>query len=116
MVFGPVHARAPDGVQTHRAYLERFFSRLDAAPEGLIDHYYGCGNSLVRRAVSRTFAAQSGTPRGQQEPINFGPQSPGGGNLQPGEEGEVPVDPQARRNGRWGDCICCCDGCDCCAD
>ena len=70
----------------------------------------------VRRAVSRTFAAQSGTPRGQQEPINFGPQSPGGGNLQPGEEGEVPVDPQARRNGRWGDCICCCDGCDCCCD
>ena len=51
VVFGPVHARAPDTLKTHRAYLERFFSRLDDADEGLIDHYYGCGNSLLRRSV-----------------------------------------------------------------
>lgn len=51
VVFGPVHARAPQTVQTHRAYLERFFSRLDPAEEGVIDHYYGCGNSLLRRAA-----------------------------------------------------------------
>ena len=51
VVFGPVHARAPDAIQTHRAYLERFFSRLDAAAEGVIDHYYGCGNSLLRRSA-----------------------------------------------------------------
>lgn len=51
VVFGPVHARAPDSVKQHRAYLERFFSRLDPAPEGVIDHYYGCGNSLLRRAA-----------------------------------------------------------------
>jgi glycosyltransferase involved in cell wall biosynthesis len=51
VVFGPVHARAPDSVTTHRPYLERFFSRLDPAAEGLIDHYYGCGNSLLRRAA-----------------------------------------------------------------
>jgi succinoglycan biosynthesis protein ExoM len=49
VVFGPVHARAPDALQTHRAYLERFFSRLDPAAEGVIEHYYGCGNSLLRR-------------------------------------------------------------------
>lgn len=51
VVFGPVRARAPAGVTAHRAYLEKFFSRLDDSPEGLIDHYYGCGDSLVRRAA-----------------------------------------------------------------
>lgn len=50
VVFGPVRGRAP-GERPHKAYLERFFSRLDPAPEGLIDHYYGCGNSLIRRAA-----------------------------------------------------------------
>jgi glycosyltransferase involved in cell wall biosynthesis len=51
VVFGPVLGRAPAGVIRHRAYFERFFSRLDSAPEGVIDHYYGCGDSLVRRAA-----------------------------------------------------------------
>lgn len=51
LVFGPVRARLPDDVVAHRAYLEYFFSRLDPAPAGLIDHYYGCGDSLVRRAA-----------------------------------------------------------------
>lgn len=50
VVFGPVRARAPDSVLAHRAYLERFFSRLGPEVEGVIPHYYGCGNSLVRRA------------------------------------------------------------------
>jgi succinoglycan biosynthesis protein ExoM len=50
-VFGPVRARAPETVARHRAYLERFFSRLSDEVEGVIDHYYGCGNSLVRRAA-----------------------------------------------------------------
>ncbi|SPM31926.1 DUF5685 family protein [Mycobacterium terramassiliense] len=72
----------------------------------------------VRRAVKRTFAqtgftAQSGTPRGQQEPINFGGQ-PGPGA--PADEGETP-DPGKRKKGgdgtgRW----CCCEGCECCDD
>ncbi len=51
VVFGPVRARAPDTVGAHRAYLEKFFSRLSAEPEGVIGHYYGCGNSLLRRAA-----------------------------------------------------------------
>jgi succinoglycan biosynthesis protein ExoM len=51
VVFGPVRARAPNNITQHRNYLERFFSRLDDAPEGRIAHYYGCGNSLVRRAA-----------------------------------------------------------------
>lgn len=54
VVFGPVHARAPDGVTEHRAYFERFFSRLDDSAEGLIDHFYGCGNSLICRAALPT--------------------------------------------------------------
>jgi len=72
----------------------------------------------VRRAVSRTFSragytAQSGTPHGRQEPINFGP---GTGNL--GEEGEAPGPEAGRRGGSsdGGGCVVCCDGCDCCCD
>jgi glycosyltransferase involved in cell wall biosynthesis len=50
-VFGPVKARAPAGVREHRVYLERFFSREGPAEGGVIDGYYGCGNSLIRRAA-----------------------------------------------------------------
>ena len=51
VVFGPVRARAPAGVTRHRDYLERFFSREGPAEAGVIDHYYGCGDSLLRRAA-----------------------------------------------------------------
>jgi len=51
VVFGPVRARAPLGVVAHRDYLERFFSREGPAEAGVIDHYYGCGDSLLRRAA-----------------------------------------------------------------
>jgi succinoglycan biosynthesis protein ExoM len=51
VVFGPVRARAPDSVAEHREYLERFFSRLGPAEAGVIDHYYGCGDSLLRRSA-----------------------------------------------------------------
>ena len=50
VVFGPVRARAPAAVR-HRAYLERFFSRLGPREAGVIPEYYGCGDSLVRRAA-----------------------------------------------------------------
>jgi succinoglycan biosynthesis protein ExoM len=50
VVFGPVRARAP--AQTpHRPYIEQFFSREGPAGSGVIGHYYGCGDSLVRRAA-----------------------------------------------------------------
>jgi hypothetical protein len=68
----------------------------------------------VRRAVSRTFngvTAQNETPRGQQEPINFGPGAPGPGN----PEDETP-DPGAKKKGGSGSCLCCCDSCDCCCE
>jgi glycosyl transferase family 2 len=51
VVFGPVAARAPATVGPHRLYLEQFFSREGPAQEGVIAHYYGCGDSLVRRAA-----------------------------------------------------------------
>jgi len=51
VVFGPVRARAPQAVRQHRQYLETFFSREGPAAAGLIAHYYGCGDSLVRRAA-----------------------------------------------------------------
>jgi succinoglycan biosynthesis protein ExoM len=51
VVFGPVRGRAPSEVQRHRSYLERFFSREGPAEAGVLDHYYGCGDSLIRRAA-----------------------------------------------------------------
>lgn len=51
VVFGPVRARAPETVTTHRAYLERFFSRESDAPAGPMPGYFGCGDSLLRRAA-----------------------------------------------------------------
>jgi glycosyltransferase involved in cell wall biosynthesis len=51
VVFGPVRGRAPRELQRHRAYFERFFSREGPAEEGPIGHYYGCGDSLLRRAA-----------------------------------------------------------------
>jgi len=51
VVFGPVQARAPRTVIKHRQYLEVFFSREGPAEAGIIAHFYGCGDSLVRRAA-----------------------------------------------------------------
>ena len=50
VVFGPVKARAPRAPAAHRPYLEWFFSREGPAQEQVLDHYYGCGDSLLRRA------------------------------------------------------------------
>ena len=51
VVFGPVEARIPAQVREHRAYLARFFSRLGPANTCVVDHAYGCGDSLVRVAA-----------------------------------------------------------------
>ncbi|MET0294317.1 MAG: glycosyltransferase family 2 protein [Phenylobacterium sp.] len=51
VVFGPVRGRAPAKLKRHRAYLEQFFSRIGPDISGPIEHYYGCGNSLVRKAA-----------------------------------------------------------------
>jgi Family of unknown function (DUF5685) len=74
--------------------------------------------SEVRRAIKRTFShagytAQSGTPRGQQEPINFGNQP---GSFEPTAEGETPNPGKRKKGGDGTGTWCCCDGCDCCCD
>ena len=71
VVFGPVRGRAPVGIVKHRTYLERFFSREGPAEAGLIDHAYGCGDSLVRRSAlpdpNRPFSPQRNTTGGEDD-------------------------------------------------
>jgi len=70
-VFGPVEARAPATVTRHREYLQRFFSREGPAAAGVIDHYYGCGDSLIRRAAlphpTRPFLAERNETGGEDD-------------------------------------------------
>ena len=51
VVFGAVRGFAPDRVRDHRPYLERFFSREGPPEAQVIEHQYGCGDSLVVRAA-----------------------------------------------------------------
>ena len=70
-VFGPVRTRLPDAVQRHRAYFEAFFARSGPERAGEIDHAYGCGDSLVRRAAlpdqTSPFAAFRNTIGGEDD-------------------------------------------------
>ena len=56
-VFGPITGRAPDAQAWLKPYLERFFGRDGPANTGLIDHPWGCGNSLLVRATALPGAA-----------------------------------------------------------
>ncbi|ADL01775.1 glycosyltransferase family 2 protein [Brevundimonas subvibrioides] len=51
-VFGPISGRVPDGTGWATAHLERFFGREGPTSTGLINHSYGCGNSLLVRATA----------------------------------------------------------------
>ncbi|MFY7852640.1 MAG: glycosyltransferase [Brevundimonas sp.] len=48
-VFGPIAGRIPDERSWAAVYLQRFFGRRGPLSTGLIDHGYGCGNSLMVR-------------------------------------------------------------------
>jgi hypothetical protein len=50
VVFGPVKARLPYPDDAHDGYVEAFFSRFGPEASQLLHSYYGCGNSLIRRA------------------------------------------------------------------
>jgi succinoglycan biosynthesis protein ExoM len=81
VVFGPVRARAPAGVTRHRDYLERFFSREGPAQAGVIYHYYGCGDSLLRRAALPDPVAPFAVERnhiGGEDDMLFGHMQAGG--------------------------------------
>ncbi|MDQ8028666.1 MAG: glycosyltransferase [Brevundimonas sp.] len=51
-VFGPITGRAPEAQDWLKPYLERFFGRDGPAETGLVDHPWGCGNSLLVRATA----------------------------------------------------------------
>ncbi|GAA0634148.1 glycosyltransferase family 2 protein [Brevundimonas lenta] len=50
VVFGPITGRAPDAKPWLKPWLEKFFGREGPDTTRLIDHSYGCGNSLMVRA------------------------------------------------------------------
>lgn len=52
VLFGPIQGRAPDAKAWLRPYLERFFGRNGPETSGLIDHSFGCGNSLMIRRTA----------------------------------------------------------------
>ncbi len=49
-VFGPITGRAPDAEPWLKPWLERFFGREGPDQTRLIDHPFGCGNSLMVRS------------------------------------------------------------------
>lgn len=51
IVFGPVRTKLASKPRDHEAYFENFFARDPDHAEGLIDVFYGCGCSLIRRAA-----------------------------------------------------------------
>ncbi len=56
-VFGPITGRAPDAAPWLKPWLERFFGREGPERTGLINHPFGCGNSLMVRATALPGAA-----------------------------------------------------------
>jgi len=52
VVFGPIRGRVPPGTGWTTRYLEVFFGRQGPATTQVLDHAYGCGNSLMLRATA----------------------------------------------------------------
>jgi glycosyltransferase involved in cell wall biosynthesis len=100
-VFGPVKARAPANVREHRVYLERFFSREGPAEGGVIDGYYGCGNSLIRRGAlpdpNRPFETGRRNFIGGEDDLLFGAMKGAGARLAWAPEAWVWEDPVPER-------------------
>ncbi|MDO8900170.1 MAG: glycosyltransferase family 2 protein [Phenylobacterium sp.] len=100
VVFGPVRGRAPADVVRHRDYLETFFSRLGPQAAGLIDHYYGCGNSLLRRAALPDATAPFSALRnhvGGEDDLLFGQMKARGARFAWAADGFVWEDPVPTR-------------------
>jgi glycosyltransferase involved in cell wall biosynthesis len=100
VVFGPVRARAPAHIVEHRAYLEHFFSRVGPAEAGLLTHYFGCGDSLVRRAALPDPARPFGESRNQtggEDDLLFGLMKAAGARFAWAPEAYVFEDPTPGR-------------------
>ena len=99
-VFGPVQGRAPPHIQRHRLYLQQFFSREGPAETGIIAHYYGCGDSLVRRAAlphpTHPFSPERNQSGGEDD-LLFGNMSKAGARFAWAHEALVYEDPVPER-------------------
>ena len=99
VVFGPVRARVPDAAP-HRAYLARFFSRFGPEVEGPMRGYFGCGNSLVRRAALPDPVAPFALERnhiGGEDDLLFGHMQAGGARFAWAPDAWVHEDPAPSR-------------------
>ena len=99
VVFGPVRARVPDKV-AHRDYLARFFSRFGPEREGPMQGYFGCGNSLVRRASLPDPVAPFALERNQiggEDDLLFGHMQAAGARFAWAPEAWVHEDPAPSR-------------------
>ncbi len=54
VTFGAVVTALPQDDLPHAEYLNRFFARFGPQKSGLIDHFYGCGNSMLDLAQMPT--------------------------------------------------------------
>lgn len=81
VVFGPVTARLMSDKAKFRPYFEAFFSRYGPAETGVLDVYYGCGNSLIRRASLPTegevFSSDRNDCGGEDDKLFYGLQQAG---------------------------------------
>ncbi len=80
VVFGPVSARLQDIDADYPLYFEAFFSRKGPRTSQRIDCYYGCGNSLVRRAImphGRPFCTEHNEMGGEDDKLFHGLQAGG---------------------------------------
>jgi succinoglycan biosynthesis protein ExoM len=100
VVFGPVSARTPDRIRRHRLYLSQFFSREGPDEAGIIAHYYGCGDSLVRRAAlphpTAAFSASRNQTGGEDDYL-FGAMQRGGARFAWSPDALVYEDPVPER-------------------
>lgn len=83
-VFGPITGRAPEAKAWLKPYLERFFGRDGPDRTGLIDHPWGCGNSLLVRATALPGAAPfsaSADHTGGEDDVLFAALSARGGRF-----------------------------------
>lgn len=80
VVFGPVAARLMDQNVRYPGYFEGFFSRHGPSASQLIDVYYGCGNSLIRRSVMpahKPFCTEHNDMGGEDDKLFYGLQAKG---------------------------------------
>ncbi|WP_420434793.1 glycosyltransferase family 2 protein [Hyphobacterium sp.] len=98
-VFGPVRTRLPENVIRHRDYYAAFFARSGPDESGHIDHYYGCGNSLIRRAAlpgDQPFDTDRNTTGGEDD-LLFAQMQAGGADFAWSAEAWVFEDPLTSR-------------------